>query len=45
MERFILGFSAFFAFALGMFFDGGQSPSQTTSSVTQYGKATLETDG
>ena len=44
MERFVYGFATFFALALGMFFEGGSRTGET-SSVTHYGKATLETDG
>lgn len=43
MERFANGFVTFFMLALGMFYDVGAEAQP--SRVTQYGKATLETDG
>ena len=43
MERFILGFSTLFAFALGMLFDGGPADS-SLSQVTQTNKAQIEYD-
>ena len=45
MERLFLGFAAFFGMFFGMFYEGRDVGSVgQTKSVTQYGKALLESD-